>query len=166
MKLVLVGPARSGSTFVSHCLAKSYGLKHIDEMEFDVFFLDIFFNITKRAGDSWVAHAPGLFTDMFKILERIPEVTFVLVKRDIQEIQNSQLRVGLNMEHDKRRLFLNEATGSQHVAQVQYNYWEKWKKYLPSWVEYNYRDFENHPLWLEDEARTNFKAKQWKIESL
>ena len=71
MKLVVVGPSRSGSTFVSHCLAESYNLKHIDEMEFDAYFLDVFLKIAKEAGDSWIAHAPGLFADMFKILEKI-----------------------------------------------------------------------------------------------
>ena len=165
MKLVVVGPSRSGSTFVSHCLAKSYDLKHIDEMEFDAYFLDVFFEIAKEAGDSWIAHAPGLFADMFKILEKIPDVTFVIVKRDIEEIQNSQFRIKLNMEHDKRKLFLNTETGDQHVAQVQYSHWDKWKKYLPCWVEYSYKDFENHPFWVADEARKTFEPKQWKLKN-
>lgn len=165
MKLVVVGPSRSGSTFVSHCLAESYNLKHIDEMEFDAYFLDVFFEIAKESGDSWIAHAPGLFADMFKILEKISDVTFVIVKRDIEEIQNSQLRIKLNMEHDKKKLFLNTETGDQHVAQVQYNYWDKWKKYLPSWVEYSYKDFENHPFWVPNEARKTFEPKQWKLKN-
>ena len=165
MKIVVVGPSRSGSTFISHCLAKSYDLKHIDEMEFDAYFLDVFLEIANEAVDSWIAHAPGLFTDMFKILEKIPDVTFVIVKRDIEEIQNSQFRIKLNMEHDKRKLFLNTETGDQHVAQVQYNYWDKWKKYLPSWVEYSYKDFENHPFWVADEARKTFEPKQWKLKN-
>ena len=165
MKLVVVGPSRSGSTFVSHCLAKSYNLKHIDEMEFDAYFLDVFLEIAKEAGDSWIAHAPGLFADMFKILEKISDVTFVIIKRDIGVIQNSQARIKLNLEHDKRKLFLDEATGRQHVAQVQYNYWDKWKKYLPSWVEYSYKDFENHPFWVTDEARKTFEPKQWRLEN-
>lgn len=133
-------------------------------MEFDAYFLDVFLEITKEAGDSWIVHAPGLFADMFKILEKISDVTFVIVKRDIEEIQNSQFRIKLNLEHDKRKLFLNTETGDQHVAQVQYNYWDKWKKYLPSWVEYSYKDFENHPFWVTDEARKTFKPKQWRLE--
>jgi hypothetical protein len=164
MKIVVVGPQRSGSTFVSHCLAQSFNAKHIDEMEFDVYFLDLFYKIVEGSGDSWVAHAPGLFADMFKILDKIPDVTFAIVRRDIKEIVNSQSRINLNLEHEKIKLFLCKETGEQHVAPAKYEYWDKWKKYLPSWVEYDYRDFENHPFWVPDEARKTFESKQWKAE--
>lgn len=130
-------------------------------MEFDVYFLDWFYKIAEEAGDSWVVHAPGLFTDMFKILEKIPDVTFVIVRRDVKEIENSQSRIKLNLEHEKKKLFLNDATGAQHVAPIKYEYWDKWKKYLPSWVEYDYRDFENHPMWVPKSERIDFHPKQW-----
>lgn len=162
MKIVVLGPQRSGSTFISHCLAKSFSAKHIDEMEFDVYFLDVFFKIAEHSGDSWVAHAPGLFPDMFKILDRIPDATFAIVKRDIGEIENSQKRIDLNLEYEKRRLFISNNNQSP-VASIKYFYWNKWKKYLPSWVEYDYRDFENHPFWVPPSHRKNFKPKQWEI---
>jgi hypothetical protein len=163
MKIVVIGPQRSGSTFVSHCLARSFNAKHIDELEFDVYFLDWFYKIVEESGDSWVAHAPGLFADMFKILEKIPDVTFVIVKRNIKEIQNSEFRIRLNMQHEKNKLFINN-NEKMPMAAIKYAYWDKWKKYLPSWVEYDYRDFENHPFWVENEVRRTFKPKQWKVE--
>lgn len=161
--MVVVGPQRSGSTFISHCLAKSFKAEHIDEMQFRVYFLDLFFRIVEQSGDSWVAHAPGLFPDMFKILDRIPDVTFAIVIRNVKEIEKSELRVKLNMDYERQRLFV-EKNNKLPLSAIKYAYWGEWKKYLPSWVEYDYRDFENHPFWLPPSYRKNFKPKQWEIK--
>lgn len=160
VKLFVTGPQRSGTTFVSHCLAEAHGLKHIDEMEFDVYFLDWFLEIVKPL-DNWVVHAPGLFSEILKIQNEIPEVTFVVVKRDIDEIQKSAKRINLDWSTEKTKLNIAEAN-KQNVAEIKYKYWEKWKKYLKSWVEYHYADFELHPLWLESKNRENFGPKQWR----
>lgn len=160
MKLFVTGPQRSGSTFVSHCLAKSYDLKHIDEMEFDVYFLDWFYAVTKNLND-WVVHAPGLFSEILKVQERIPDVTFVIVKRSIEEINRSQEKINLDLSTEKIKLNIPESNKSS-VALIKYIYWDRWKKHLSSWVEYDYRDFENHPMWVSESERKNFHPKQWK----
>lgn len=160
MKIVVTGPQRSGSTFVSNCLAKSFSAHHIDESEFDVYFIDWFFKIAEKH-DSWVAHAPGLFTEMFTILNRFPDVTFVVVRRQIEEILNSQKRINWTDEYERAKLHLTSGD-MRHVCEVKYMYWDMWKRYLPSWVEYSYRDFEVHPDWVADEKRINFSPKQWK----
>lgn len=160
MKLFVTGPQRSGSTFVSHCLAKSHGLRHIDEMEFQVYFLDWFFKIVGDS-DDWVVHAPGLFSEVFKVQEKIPDVTFVIVKRDIKEIEKSIQRINLDLSTEISKLNIAKSNKSS-VAAIKYSYWEHWKKYLTSWIEYSYQDFENHPLWVPENERVTFKPKQWK----
>lgn len=160
MKIFVTGPQRSGSTFISHCLSKSFGLRHIDEMEFDVYFIDWFYKIADSVGQSWVVHAPGLFSDIIKIQERYPDITYVVVRRDISEILNSQQRISWDGQYEKQKLFMLDGD-TRHVCQVKYEYWERWKPYLNSWVEYSYRDFENHPLWVDDESRRLFGPKQW-----
>ena len=161
MKMVVLGPQRSGSTFISQCLAKSSSCRHIDESEFDVYFLDWFFRIAD-GNESWVAHAPGLFVDVFKILERYPDVTFSIIHRPIPEILASQNRINLNDEKERQRLNLL-STDTRNTCEVKYMYWDMWKPFLPSWKEYNYRDFETHPDWVPDEKRVDFHPKQWEI---
>lgn len=159
MKLFVTGPQRSGSTFVSHCLAKSYGLKHIDEMEFDVYFLDWFFKIVKNL-NNWVVHAPGLFSEILKVQEIIPDVNFVIVKRNIEEIDESQKTINLDLSTEKIKLNIPESNKTS-VSLIKYTYWDNWKKHLSSWVEYEYQDFENHPMWLPKSERIDFHPKQW-----
>jgi hypothetical protein len=159
-KIFVTGPQRSGSTFVSHCLADSHRIPHIDETEFDVYFLDWFYEIADKTGDSWVVHAPGLLPDVFAVQRKYPDVTFAVVRRDIQEIQKSQERIKWSNKMERRRFFMLD-TDVRPIAEVKYVYWDRWKEHLHSWVEYEYGDFENHPAWVPEERRKHFQPKQW-----
>jgi hypothetical protein len=161
MKIVFIGPQRSGSTFISHCTAKHFDIPHIDELEFDVYHLEWMFKIVENK-ESWVVHAPGLFADAFKILNKFPDVTFAIVKRDINEIIKSQTRIKWNGYYEKQKLFVLP-DDVRPISTLKYAYWQRWKKYFPSWVEYDYRDFELHPMWVPDEERGDFSSKQWEI---
>lgn len=162
MKLFVTGPQRSGTTFVSNCLALSHGLHLIDEMEFDAHFYGMFKFIASKH-DSWVVHGPALFHRVFDVVLDFPDVIIVVVRRDIAEIQKSQERIKWDPTLEEIAM-QKEATDTRPIAQIKYDSWDKWKKTIPAYVEFNYSDFKNHPLWVPEEQRVNFSPKQWKLD--
>lgn len=162
MKLFVTGPQRSGTTFVSNCLALSFGLKLIDEMEFDAHFYGMFKFIASKH-ESWVVHGPALFHRLFDVISDFPDVTIIVVRRDLEEIRRSQERI--KWDPTIEEIAMNkEASDTRSIAQVKYDCWDRWKEIVPSYVEYQYSDFKNHPLWVPEEKRVNFSEKQWKLE--
>lgn len=160
-KLFVTGPQRSGSTFVANCLAKSHGVKYIDEMEFDAHFYGMFKYIASKQ-NSWVVHAPALFHRVFDVIMDFPDVTIVIVRRNIEEIVESEKRIDWNPK-SQREAFFAQDDDSRPISKIKYDYWDKWKSRIPSYVEYEYADFEVHPLWVPKDERKNFTPKQWRI---
>jgi hypothetical protein len=161
MKLFITGPQRSGTTFVSNCLSRSFSIPLIDESEFDAHFYGRFKFLASKKED-WVVHGPALFHKIFDVVNDFPDVTLVVVRRNINQILESQQRISWGEVLE--RVHMNIAQGDERpIAQIKYETWDKWKKDIPSWVEYEYEDFEVHPLWVEKDKRKNFHPKQWKI---
>jgi len=161
-KIFVTGPQRSGSTFVANCLSIHFGIPLIDEMEFDAHFYGMFKFVASKH-ESWVVHGPALFHKVFDVLSDFPDVTFVIVRRDVEEILRSQERIHWDPRIEE--IAMNkESTDTRPVAQMKYDCWDKWKKIIPSYVEYQYSDFKNHPLWVPEDKRKNFLPKQWKVD--
>lgn len=162
LKFFVTGPQRSGSTFVSHCIAEEYSAPHVDEAEFDVYSTGMMHKLVEDK-QSWVVHGPGLFTEMFEIQEKIPDVIFVVIRRSVEEIIESQERINWSDEIERKRLWMY-SHDTRPVSEIKYYYWDKWKNYLNQWIEYQYADFAGHPLWVEKDQRKLFSSKQWKSE--
>lgn len=160
-RFFVTGPQRSGTTFVANCLAKSFQIPYIDEMEFDVYFYGMFKKIASQH-ESWVAHAPGLFHKVFDVINDFENTTIVVVRRDVEKIIKSQERINWDSKQEKISMRIDE-NDQRPIAEIKYNYWDKWKNHIPRYVEYSYDDFEVHPLWVPDEMRQNFAPKQWQI---
>lgn len=164
MKLFVTGPQRSGTTFIANCLARSFSVPFIDESEFDAYFYGKFKYLAKQQ-ENWVVHGPALFHNIFDVLNDFPDVTFVVIRRDINEIIASQTRISWPDTHE--RIHMNVVPGDNRpISQIKYETWDKWKKLLPSWVEYKYDDFEVHPLFVPKERRENFHSKQWQEQNI
>lgn len=161
MKLFITGPQRSGTTFVSNCLSRSFRLPLIDESEFDAHFYGRFRFMAKKQ-DNWVVHGPALFHRIFDVIDDFPDVTFVVVRRSIQEILESQQRISWGDLLERSHMNIAEYD-TRPISEIKYEAWDRWKKDLPSWVEYRYEDFEVHPLWVDKEQRKNFHSKQWHL---
>jgi hypothetical protein len=160
MKLFITGPQRSGTTFVANCLALSFGIKFIDEAEFDAHFYGKFKYIAKQYED-WVVHGPALFHNVFDVINDFPDVTFVVVRRKLDDILASQTRISWGETGERNHMNL-PPWDDRPIAEIKYSTWDNWKKLLPSWVEYRYEDFEVHPMWVPKERREKFHSKQWK----
>lgn len=160
MKLFVTGPQRSGTTFISNCLAKSHGIPIIDEAEFEAHFYGRFRFLAKK-NKNWVVQGPALFHKIFDVYHDFPDVTFVVIKRNVEDILKSQKRI--SWSDDMERAHMNVAKNDvRPIAEIKYCLWDKWKNDLPSWVEYSYYDFELHPYWVGEDLRLNFTSKQWK----
>lgn len=161
MKLFVTGPQRSGTTFVSNCLSHSFRIPLIDEAEFDAYFYARFKFIAKKH-DSWVVHGPALFHKVFDVANDFPDATFVVVRRDYESIIESQQRISWEDALERSHMNVSE-WDTRPISQIKYEAWDKWKIDLPSWVEYEYNDFEVHPFWVDKEQRKNFHSKQWRL---
>lgn len=162
MKIFVTGPQRSGTTFVANCLASSFGVPMIDESEFDVYFYGNFKHLAKKH-ENWVIHGPALFHNVFDVLNDFPDVTFVVVKRSIQDILHSQSRISWTDEIERKNMNVPD-WDSRPISQIKYETWDRWKNLLPQWVEYSYEDFELHPKFVPKESRVNFHSKQWEVK--
>lgn len=134
----------------------------IDEAEFDAHFYGLFRHIASQSSD-WVVHGPALFHHIFDVLHDFPDVTFVVVKRNMEDIYSSQKRIEWGEEIERMHMSV-QPYDTRPISEIKYGAWDKWKTHLPSWVEYQYEDFELHPLWVPKEKRARFHSKQWKVE--
>jgi hypothetical protein len=161
MKLFVTGPQRSGTTFVSNCLSSSFNLPLIDESEFDAHFYGRFKFLANKQ-EQWIVHGPALFHKVFDVLNDFPDVTFVVVRRNVKDIVKSQDRISWKPSSERRHMNV-PSHDKRPIAQIKYEYWDRWKNDLSSWVEYEYDDFEVHPLWVDKTRRKNFHSRQWQL---
>lgn len=157
--MLVTGPQRSGTTFVSNCLARDNNLKYIDEAEFDVSNFGQFIEATCM-NKNWVAQGPGMMPHLFKIQAVYPDITFIIIKRNIEDIEKSQERISWEYEnYEKENLGFTDSP--MKISRIKYMLWDSWKQKFNHYIEYDYEDFKSHPYWIEKEKRTNFNAKQW-----
>ena len=161
MKILVTGPQRSGTTFVSHCLSRDNNLVHIDEGEFSVHSFHKFMEVTSMHRN-WVAQGPGLMPHLIRIQNVYPDITFVIIKRRTEDIQKSEKRISWAHEHEEK-LNLGVPDDPRPISVIKYQLWDQIKPYFNHYIEFRYEDFNGHPYWLEKEKRSNFHAKQWSL---
>lgn len=160
MKVFVTGPQRSGTTFVSHCIAHDLGIKHIDEMEYDVYYYDKFLDVIKGL-DSWVVHGPALLHKALDIQNEFPDVIFVVVRRDIEDIILSQERIKWSDKEERESLGVED--DPRPISVIKYDYWDQLKPSLKNCTEVEYEALKTHELWVDKEHRADFTSKQWQV---
>ena len=161
MKFFITGPQRSGTTFFSNVLSQDLEIPLVDEAEFDAVDYDRFYEAVSRF-PSWVCQAPALFHKVFDVYRDFPDVSFIIIRRNVEDILKSQKRIDWKDRQERDNLRISESD-PRPIAQIKYELWDSWKKYLPNYQEINYEDLRTHRLWVEPELRKNFHSKQWAL---
>lgn len=161
MKILVTGPQRTGSTFVSHCIAQDLNLPHFDEGLFEATNYEKFLEIAQEH-EQWVIHGPALLHKIVEINSLFSGIKFVVLRRSIDDIVKSEKRIGWS-DADERTSF-NAWDDPRPISIIKYEFWDVTKHQLTSWEEFEYEQFKTHPLWINQESRTDFHSKQWQVE--
>ena len=158
--LIVTGCQRSGTAFVTRALAHDHGLEVLGYRDFipeEVNMLKLetllLHGITKIAIQMPIAL--NMFTDLY---HTIPDVHFVGVVRDKEDIISSMMRIKWRIDD----FYHYPDYMSDHVDYMM-GLWELLKKILPDscWTEVKYTDFEDHSLFVPKEQRKDFTVNQW-----
>lgn len=152
-KILVTGPARSGTTLAAEIIAGDTGHCPIHEHEYMAFLpprtqerqlqaiSTVFWAVVDRdRDDPIVVHATAAF---WSILEsRREDIFVVLLRRPLQEILRSEVRMGLQGNH----------------AHEKYDAWAHAPKPFPH-LELEYHELETHSLWQTPSQRTYTKYR-------
>ena len=156
----VTGPQRSGSTFLAHAISFDLGIQHIDEVDFQTFDYAQFREVASRSR-CWVAQAPALFHHLTDVQKDFPSVVPVVCRRSVEDITASQKRInwGAREEGFERHHLAIPVTDQRPIAEIKYEIWDNNKHAFQSFVDVNYDDLRDHPLFAE--VRSNFGPKRW-----
>ena len=160
-RVVVTGPQRSGTTICARMIAQDTGLEYIDEQRFQATEVDRW-RAVMRLESGFVMQAPGMCRYVHEFGDN-DDVAIVLVRRDIEDIEKSQQRVGWNWEAFELERY-GKGPQSGPIAQVKYDYWDRHQRgEIANAFEVDYEDLSSHPLWLPKELRADFHSRQWHL---
>lgn len=160
--LLIVGCQRSGTMIASKMLADYFGSYHLDEFDIlptkkGAWYLA---ELCNRGYTNLVVQAPIALKDWQLFYTAVPNIKFVCIKRDKEDIINSMRRIEwLKEDHpDDWEEFMDKQ------VDLMYGLWEDLKERVPStdWAELEYDELKTHPFFIPKEERANFTVKQWK----
>ena len=157
--IIVTGCQRSGTTFIAYALANKYKYSVWEDKD----WLPLPDHISKlilmvsKGVDKLVIQSPTSLCLYHTLFHKIPNIHFVGVKRDKEDIVKSMERI---------KWMVNEY---HHYIDFMYDHiqymndlWESLKRVLPTtnWTEVKYKDFEGDSLFVPAEDRKNFTVKQ------
>jgi hypothetical protein len=163
MTVVVIGPHRSGTTFVTRCIAHDLGLEFAPEERLGLgrkYLLSCFL----RDNRQFAIQAPWLTPEIHQFAEWQP--TVVWVNRPHDEIRASQHRMYLPdgtilqwsyIEAQLRRLY-NAPTGD--ILEVQQENWRLQRQRFRRWTEVAYHDYDDHPLHQDSRERYHYRQTE------
>lgn len=154
-KILVTGPQRSGTTIAAHIIAKELGYKYYDERNVGVRSLSLLFE-KLLSPEPAVIQGP-CFCSLVQWIDS-PDTAVVIMKRDVEEIRASEARI--NWPEEKREL-QNYYRDEGVISAMRYENWEKYQKpnMRVPYFELEYSSLADHPMWLEKEARKNFRRE-------
>ena len=155
--IVVSGPQRSGTRYVSKAIAYDTGKVFVDERRILYHEFRLLLQLLK--GNNQVIQCPG-------VCHRLHQITFkdtliVLVKRPIKDIIASEERIGWDQEsRDLEFKKYNKKSGI--ISQIKYDFWDNFQKEKlgKRCIEVHYNKVIKHPLFVQN--RTNFVWNQTK----
>lgn len=151
--VVVTGPQRSGTTIAARMIAEDTGHRFVDESEFGAYNVDQWRDECHK--DRVVVQCPTMLKRI--VDERDPYLFVVLMRRPLAEIHASQERIGWQRYEAWELLQFGLTKGDS--AAIKYLYWNERPK--PSFhLEVEYASLQGHQLWVEQEQRLHFHAKQ------
>lgn len=160
---IVCGCQRSGTLLASHVLADFYEGHYVDEFEFIPIEEGIkaVNKLVKKGFNNLIVHCPVALRCWEEIYHKVPNVRFVGVRRNKEDVLKSMRRIKwlLNDNKDNYDEFLNS-----HYEEM-ISYWEDLKEIVPSedWREIQYEDLQDHPFFIDKKERKNFHVKQWQV---
>ena len=160
-KIIVTGPQRSGTTIAAQMIAEDLDLRFLIEERVP----------TQQALAGLVAHQSGWVAQVPQLCRWVhdhgdrDDVAVVMVKRPIDEILASQVRIGwAPYERDElARYGLQEGV----ISEVKYDFWERIQKpVIKHAFEVEYHDLEEHPLWVPARSRSKFAPRQHELTSI
>jgi hypothetical protein len=151
--ILVTGCQRSGTRLVAKAIAQDTGFTYIDETVLQPLNLngkanEFKFRFMNRFFSKQVFHAPQLS----HLCDQFHGMCVVWVKRDPKEVRESMERIGWKCEAIERE---NYEQTEGDIITIKNTEWERQKRNIADFVEVNYTDMANHPLYLAD--RDDFK---------
>jgi len=157
--VVLVsGPQRSGTNFVTAAISEDTSLDYIPEAMFQSTWAQKWWAFVQTA-ESVVIHCPGMcrYLHMFGPFD---EVAVVVVRRDVEDIIASQERIGWQWEPYELMLY-DKHPHDGPIAVVKYDLWERVQQGLiRNAYEVEYESMSAHRMWVPKAQRVNFAKRQ------
>jgi len=171
-KIVVTGPARSGTTIAAKMIADELGYIFVDESCFDggsIKKFNFFLRVPKKLVVQMTCMIGAIHT-----LGKGDDLAIVLMRRNIDDINNSidnTLELpSYSSERDKanpdnfsgcteawKKNFLDKYGITDlfvNIPKIVYNFWDDFQKYqINHYFEIEYESLKNHPLWIDKLVR-------------
>ena len=146
-QIIVTGPQRSGTTIAAVILADDLKLTFVDEVDF----------VPGQQYSNHVIQSPTALDNYVLFHHMYPKAEFVFVKRAKSDIITSMKRIEWCMDDvNDWEQFVSDYIDTQNTR------WKQLKDYLPSQTsEIPYEALKGHRLFVQQDARLNFTAKQW-----
>ena len=144
-QILVTGPQRSGTTFTAHILARGLNLPYVDEQDFNA----------HDVPDNCVIQAPYALKYVIELSFKHPNLHFIYVIRDLEEIKKSMERIKWCKDWiDNQNYYEAYITHCKLL-------WSSHKLILTEdrWTEIDYNILKSHPLYVDN--RSNFTVRQW-----
>lgn len=158
-RYLVTGPQRSGTTICTHMIAHDTGFWAIDELMFGIDNITQFYKFYNL--ESVVIQCPGLSYRIQDFNEE--ETCIIFMIRPLNEIISSEKRINWDGETKELEKYKNFEK-NKPISEIKYELWNKTQKeILDNYIEINYSDLSDHPLWVDSNARSKFTKKQYRI---
>lgn len=163
-KILVTGPARSGTTISARIIASELKYKFIDESWYegrDVIKFKALISLERPM----VIQTTG-FAGIIHAVAQRPRLAIVLIKRNIKDILESMdntLKFNEEEKHEgyftaigpkwKKSFFDIREVKSGCIPQIVYDEMKMQRKHIPNYFEMEYESLKDHPLWIDKKER-------------
>lgn len=160
-KILVTGPQRSGTTFSAYALSQTFKYPFVNEHDYGVHNHLNFINYVKNL-TTFCAQGPGLCHAIEDIIKAIPDITIIVMRRNLEDIKKSEKRINWSWEQLELEKFgIKNKNKSQ--AAIKYDFIDSLS--YDNIINLDYESMKEHPLWINKDKRKNFKSKQITIEN-
>ena len=179
--IMIVGPHRSGTTFVAKAIAHDLKYRFVDEIKFSTPNAGAYRNqlrhkhqviqspsATKHihtvAGDNdLVIFMVRNWKDIVKSVHR--KNNFISNWVDLNYIYEHYKSQYLSYDPNCKSVIEETVNKESYYLNFIYTVWKYYQREkIPNYLELNYESFANHSLWVDKTQRTHFSAKQTTVK--
>lgn len=168
-RVIVSGPQRSGTTYMSDILSKDLGYTNYDEMTFVVSDYNKFYSLLEK--ENIVIQAPGLTHLLDEIFQK--ETLIIFMQRADEDIILSEDRINWHPYHSKKEFnkykkkyidYINKIDEFERASPMKKWFWENIQKtnMKCDFLDIPYDITKQTSGYIEKEARKKFRSKQIK----